>query len=48
MNQARDFVRTDVLVVCIILYAALGLAADLLVRLIERLVMPWRRQVAVR
>ena len=48
MNQARDYVRTDILVVCIILYALLGLTADLLVRLVERLVMPWRRQVAVR
>ncbi|ROO87012.1 sulfonate transport system permease protein [Actinocorallia herbida] len=48
MNQALNYVRTDILVVCIILYAVLGLTADLLVRLVERLIMPWRRQVAVR
>ncbi|GAB2855970.1 ABC transporter permease [Actinocorallia aurea] len=48
MNQALNYVRTDILVVCIIVYAALGLSADLLVRVVERLIMPWRRQVAVR
>jgi sulfonate transport system permease protein len=37
-----------VLVVCIILYALLGITADLLVRLLERSVMPWRRHLAVR
>ena len=43
MLQAREFLRTDILMVCIVLYALLGLGADLLVRLLERLLMPWRR-----
>jgi sulfonate transport system permease protein len=34
--------------VCIILYALLGIGADALVRILERTLMPWRRQVAVR
>jgi sulfonate transport system permease protein len=37
-----------VLVVCIILYALLGIFADLLVRGLERSTMPWRRHLAVR
>jgi sulfonate transport system permease protein len=48
LNQAREFMRTDILMVCIVVYALLGLAADLLVRLLERVLVPWRRNVAVR
>jgi sulfonate transport system permease protein len=47
-NQAASFQQVPVLVVCIILYAVLGILADLAVRLLERLSMPWRRQMAVR
>jgi sulfonate transport system permease protein len=47
-NQAASFQQVPVLVVCIILYALLGIVADLVVRLLERLSMPWRRQMAVR
>ncbi|WP_411102608.1 ABC transporter permease [Streptomyces sp. cmx-4-9] len=42
MNQAREFFRTDVIVVCLVVYAFLGLTADLLVRLLERLLLQWR------
>jgi sulfonate transport system permease protein len=35
-------------VVCIIIYALMGIVADVIVRLIERAAMPWRRQMAVR
>ncbi|MFM6829047.1 MAG: ABC transporter permease [Novosphingobium sp.] len=42
INNARDFMRTDVIVVCLIVYAVLGLAADWLVRLIERKALIWR------
>ncbi|GII91639.1 ABC transporter permease [Sinosporangium siamense] len=48
MTQAREFVRTDILVVVILLYALLGLLADLLVRTLERVLMPWRAGVAIR
>ncbi|WPO75604.1 MULTISPECIES: ABC transporter permease [unclassified Streptomyces] len=42
MVQARDFLRTDVIVVCLIVYAFLGLVADLVVRTLERLLLQWR------
>ncbi|MDQ1360374.1 MAG: sulfonate transport system permease protein [Acidimicrobiaceae bacterium] len=47
-NQAASFNQVPVLMVCILVYAVLGIGADLIVRLIERLAMPWRRQVSVR
>lgn len=42
INNARDFMRTDVIVVCLIVYAVLGLAADWLVRTIENRALVWR------
>ncbi|MGP4051329.1 ABC transporter permease [Streptomyces sp. 2A115] len=42
MVQARDFLRTDVIVVCLIVYAFLGLLADYIVRSLERLLLQWR------
>lgn len=42
MNQAREFFRTDVIVVCLVVYAFLGLAADVIVRTLERLLLQWR------
>ncbi|MFJ8931343.1 ABC transporter permease [Streptomyces sp. NPDC102364] len=42
MVQARDFLRTDVIVVCLIVYALLGLLADFVVRSLERLLLQWR------
>ncbi|MFL4496555.1 ABC transporter permease [Streptomyces sp. VTCC 41912] len=42
MDQAREFYRTDVIVVCLIVYAFLGLAADVVVRTLERLLLQWR------
>jgi sulfonate transport system permease protein len=42
MNQAQSYSRTDILTVCILIYGALGLVADLIARLLERLLMPWR------
>jgi sulfonate transport system permease protein len=40
--DARDFLRTDVIVVGLLLYAVLGLATDALVRAVERRVLRWR------
>ena len=48
VSQASSFNNVPDLVVCIILYALLGILADTLVRILERSLMPWRRQVAVR
>jgi sulfonate transport system permease protein len=42
INSARDFLQTDVIVVCLVVYAMLGLGADQLVRGIERLTLAWR------
>ncbi|WP_206502955.1 ABC transporter permease [Streptomyces chrestomyceticus] len=42
MNQAREFFRTDVIVVCLVVYAVLGLLADFIVRTLERLLLQWR------
>ncbi|MCX4745344.1 ABC transporter permease [Kitasatospora sp. NBC_01287] len=42
MTQAQNYARTDILAVCILIYGLLGLLADLLVRLLERVLMPWR------
>jgi len=48
LNNASAVQNIPVIVVCIILYAILGILADLFVRTLERRLMPWRRQVAVR
>jgi sulfonate transport system permease protein len=42
VNNARDFLRTDIIVVCLMVYALLGLGADWVVRLIERRTLAWR------
>ena len=48
MTQAQSFSRTDILSVCVLVYGLLGLAADLLARGAERLLMPWRAKEAAR
>jgi sulfonate transport system permease protein len=42
INNARDFMRTDIIVVCLVIYALLGLGADGLVRAVERRALAWR------
>jgi len=42
INNARDFSRTDVIVVCLVVYALLGLSADAIVRALERHALAWR------
>ena len=39
---ARDFLRTDIILVGLIVYAILGLSADQIVRTLERTVLAWR------
>ncbi|MBX6167367.1 MAG: ABC transporter permease [Thermobispora bispora] len=43
INDAREFLRTDVVVVGLLVYSALGLLTDALVRLLERRALSWRR-----
>ena len=45
INNARDFMRTDIIVVCLMVYAILGLAADWLVRTIEARALIWRPSI---
>lgn len=45
---AKQYYRQDYMVLCIVMYAVLGLALDGLIRLLERYAMPWRRHIAVR
>jgi sulfonate transport system permease protein len=42
MNDARDFMRIDILVVGLLIYAVLGLLVDILVRWLERRLLGWR------
>ncbi|GAA0359180.1 ABC transporter permease [Microbispora corallina] len=44
INDAREFLRTDVIVVGLLVYSALGLLTDALVRLLERRALTWRRE----
>lgn len=43
INDAREFLRIDIVVVGLLVYAVLGLATDALVRLLERRALSWRR-----
>jgi sulfonate transport system permease protein len=45
ITNARDFLQTDVIVVCLLVYAAMGLATDGLVRLLEARGLRWRSPV---
>ena len=43
ISQATQFLRNDVILVALLVYAALGLLTDALVRLLERRALAWRR-----
>lgn len=45
VNYARDYMRIDIIVVCLIVYALLGLGADWLLRLVEQRAFAWRPSV---
>ncbi len=42
LNDAQEFQRTDIIVVCLVVYAFLGLTVDAFVRLLERVLLSWR------
>jgi sulfonate transport system permease protein len=42
LNRAREYLRTDQIIVCLVVYATLGLVVDALVRTLERLLLQWR------
>jgi sulfonate transport system permease protein len=43
ISQATQFLRNDVILVALVVYAGLGLLTDALVRLLERKALAWRR-----
>jgi sulfonate transport system permease protein len=45
---AKQYYRQDYMVLCIVLYATLGLLFDGVIRLLERVLMPWRRGSTLR
>lgn len=45
---AKQYYRQDYMVLCVVLYAVLGLVFDGFIRVLERTTMPWRRHSAVR
>ena len=45
---AKQYYRPDYMLLCVLLYAVLGLAFDAFIRALERLSMPWRRYSVVR
>ncbi len=45
ITYARDFLQTDVIVVCLMVYAIMGLLTDGLVRLLEAYALRWRPEV---
>lgn len=42
MLQAQEYFKTEILIVCVVIYALFGLMTDLVVRVLERWLMPWR------
>lgn len=45
---AKQYYRQDYMVLCVVLYALLGIVFDLFIRALERYTMPWRRYSTVR
>lgn len=45
--NARDYMRTDVIVVCLLVYSLLGLGTDFIVRMLERYALAWRPSLIV-
>ena len=46
INTAEEFLANNIIVVCLVVYAILGLLADGAVRMVERRALSWRREFA--
>jgi sulfonate transport system permease protein len=46
ITTAEQFLENNIIVVCLIVYAILGLLADGAVRMVERRALSWRREFA--
>jgi sulfonate transport system permease protein len=45
---SKQYYRTDYMLLCVVLYATLGIVFDLFIRMLERCAMPWLRPVRAR
>jgi sulfonate transport system permease protein len=43
ITHAREVYRVDIIILCLVIYALLGLGADLVVRLLEKVLLRWRQ-----
>lgn len=43
ITHAREVYRVDIIILCLVIYAFLGLGADVIVRLLERVLLRWRQ-----
>ncbi|WP_370614395.1 ABC transporter permease [Mumia sp. Pv 4-285] len=48
VSLSQQYFRNDYMVLCIVLYAVIGVLIDLGIRVVERFAMPWRSGVAAR
>ena len=46
ITTAQEFLANNIIMVCLIMYAILGLLVDGTVRLVERRALAWRREFA--
>lgn len=46
ITYAREVYRVDIIVLCLAIYAILGLSADLIVRFLEKVLLQWRQNFA--
>ena len=44
ITTAEEYLANDIIMVCLFVYAILGLLGDGLVRLVERKALAWRRE----
>ena len=42
INNARDFLRVDIIIFCLVIYALLGITTDAIVRALERRALRYR------
>jgi sulfonate transport system permease protein len=43
ITHAREVYRVDIIILCLFIYALLGLSADLIVRFLEKILLSWRQ-----
>jgi sulfonate transport system permease protein len=46
ISTAQEFLANNIIVVCLVVYAILGVLADAIIRMVERRALTWRREFA--